>query len=81
MQIKIMLLLLALSLTACQNISKPDQTIPIEKSNTIIKENPSVFPSRDANKSLSDLFSYFSTGHQMPSIVSVHSVHASRLLK
>ena len=37
MQIKITLLFLALSLTACQNIPKPDQTIPIEKSSTIVK--------------------------------------------
>ena len=49
---------------------KPYQVTPIGERSTIINESPSDSPKRDSNKSLSDIFSYLSTGGQMPGIVS-----------
>ena len=49
---------------------KSYQVTPIEERTAIINESPSVLLQRDSNKSLSDIFSYLSTGGQMPGIVS-----------
>ena len=56
-------------LFGCTNL-KPSQVTPTQERTAIINESPSDSPKRDSNKSLSDIFSYLSTGGQMPSIVS-----------
>ena len=56
-------------LFGCTNL-KPSQVTPTQERTAIINESPSDSPKRDANKPLSDIFSYLSTGGQMPGIVS-----------
>ena len=56
-------------LFGCTNL-KPSQITPTQERTAIINESPSDSPKRDSNKPLSDIFSYLSTGGQMPGIVS-----------
>jgi hypothetical protein len=56
-------------LFGCTNL-KPSQVTPTQERTAIINESPSDSPKRDSNKPLSDIFSYLSTGGQMPGIVS-----------
>ena len=56
-------------LFGCTNL-KPYQVTPTQERTAIINESPSDSPKRDSNKPLSDIFSYLSTGGQMPGIVS-----------
>ena len=56
-------------LFGCTNL-KPSQVTPTQERTAIIIESPSDSPKRDSNKPLSDIFSYLSTGGQMPGIVS-----------
>lgn len=56
-------------LFGCTNL-KPSQVTPTQERTAIINQSPSDSPKRDSNKPLSDIFSYLSTGGQMPGIVS-----------
>lgn len=56
-------------LFGCTNL-KPSQVTQTQERTAIINESPSDSPKRDSNKPLSDIFSYLSTGGQMPGIVS-----------